>query len=236
MQAKSERFEMRLDQGVLDKVDAWRGRQDDLPSRAEAMRRLMETGLGASDPGRLRFSDGDKLILWMLSDLHKALKVKGEIDADFVTSALVGGHYWALRWQYGGIFPEHEDDDRSVNEVVDILDMWSFMESAYAKLSDADKDRLKVEAEPFGNCVVFSGFDGNNEVEHLSIAKFLIEKMDRFSSFKGRGLNSHSHSLTKYRRMLAVFGPMRRNLIGVELNVSQLTEILKAKVHPDFQK
>ena len=35
MQPKSERFEMRLDLGTLERVDAWRMRQADLPSRAE---------------------------------------------------------------------------------------------------------------------------------------------------------------------------------------------------------
>lgn len=220
---------MRLDQGVLDKLDGWRGRQYDMPSRAEAMRRLLEAGLSASAPKkRMRFSDGEKLILWMLGDLYKALKIKGEIDSSFVTSALAGGHHWALEWQYGSIFPDHEDDAQTVSEVVDILDMWSFIETAYGKLSNADKEHLKAEAEPFGDAVEFVGFDGNNESDHLSVARFLIEEMDRFATFKGRGLNSHSHSLARHRRMLAVFGPMRRNLIGAGLVRSQLIEILKA--------
>jgi len=40
MQQKTERFEMRLDQGTLDQMDKWRSSQSDLPSRAEAVRRL----------------------------------------------------------------------------------------------------------------------------------------------------------------------------------------------------
>jgi hypothetical protein len=34
---KTERFELRLDPGILEDVDAWRSRQADIPSRAEAM-------------------------------------------------------------------------------------------------------------------------------------------------------------------------------------------------------
>ena len=60
MQPKTERFEMRLDPGTLEKVDGWRSRQGDLPSRAEAVRRLMETGLTAEERKPLKFSDGEK--------------------------------------------------------------------------------------------------------------------------------------------------------------------------------
>ena len=44
-QAMMERFEMRLGQSVLEDLDAWRARQGDLPSRSEAVRRLVEAGL-----------------------------------------------------------------------------------------------------------------------------------------------------------------------------------------------
>lgn len=44
---KTERFELRLDQETLAAVDSWRKNQSDLPSRSEAVRRLIETGLGA---------------------------------------------------------------------------------------------------------------------------------------------------------------------------------------------
>jgi len=41
-QVMSERFEMRLAQSVIEELDAWRSRQSDLPSRSQAVRRLME--------------------------------------------------------------------------------------------------------------------------------------------------------------------------------------------------
>ena len=44
----SERFEMRIPSDWLAKVDDWRRQQDDLPSRAEAIRRLVDLGLAAS--------------------------------------------------------------------------------------------------------------------------------------------------------------------------------------------
>jgi len=49
MQAKSERFELRLDPETLDKIDTWRSDQRDVPSRSEAVRKLINAGLGRPD-------------------------------------------------------------------------------------------------------------------------------------------------------------------------------------------
>jgi antitoxin MazE len=48
MTSRTERFELRLDSKTIDQVDRWRSEQSDLPSRSEAVRRLIETGLGTS--------------------------------------------------------------------------------------------------------------------------------------------------------------------------------------------
>ena len=235
MQAKTERFEMRLDQETLDRVDGWRAAQDDMPSRAEAMRRLVERGLGISGREGLHFRESEKLMISMLCDIGRQLKMKDGIDPDFVASALYGGHNWALRWQYQGVFHGHEDSEQAVCDVVDILDMWFFIENAYAQLLKKDKDRIKKEAEPFGSHVKFPGFDGNHETEYLGIARFLIEDMGRFSIFKGRELNSHAPLIAPYKRMLAVFEPIRPTLVGRELTATEIIELLKAKMHPDHR-
>lgn len=39
------RFEMRATKGWLDHLDEWRSKQKPIPSRAEAIRRLVERGL-----------------------------------------------------------------------------------------------------------------------------------------------------------------------------------------------
>jgi hypothetical protein len=86
--AKTERFELRLDPGILDDVDEWCGRQADLPSRAEAVRRLIEAALVTPKEPEIRFSDGEKLITLMLCELFEHLKIKSDIDPTFV-----GGHH-----------------------------------------------------------------------------------------------------------------------------------------------
>jgi uncharacterized protein len=229
----TERFEMRFDQGTLNEIDAWRTRQDDLPSRAEAIRRLINTGLASSGNKAVKITDGEKLILGMLAEMHTHLKVKGELEPDFIMDAIYGGHYWGLAWKHSGLFHGHEDDARNVSEVVNVLDMWSFIESSHAALSAKDKARVEKEAEPFGKNPRFPGFDGNNETEHMGIARFLVEKLERFSSFEGRDLNSHWQSLDTYRRMYRVFDPMRRTLIGRTLTADELIAILNEKTHPE---
>jgi len=61
------------------------------------------------------------------------------------------------------------------------------------------------------------------------IARFLIEKLGRFSTFKGRDLNSRFAMEATYRRMLRIFEPMRAALIGRSLNAAQIAEILQTK-------
>ena len=47
MEEKTERFEMRVPSSFLKMIDDWRRKQEDLPSRAAAIRRLVDLGLKA---------------------------------------------------------------------------------------------------------------------------------------------------------------------------------------------
>ena len=232
MQVKTERFELRLEQALIGRLDKWRENQDGHPSRAEAARRLMETGLQQYGESGVQISDGEKLILTILRDIYRNLGIQnGEVNPDFVLSALVGGHYWALAWEYPGIFHGEVDRQQLVSEVSHILDMWSFLEKGYGRLSDDQKKEIERELDPFGKDIRFPGFDGNNEPNHFSIARFLVDEMNRFASFKGRELNSHRTSLILYQRMLKAFEPIRKTLIGGggDLSVSQIITIMKAR-------
>lgn len=46
----TERFEMRLPPELIARIDDWRRLQPDLPSRAEAIRRLVERALAPETP------------------------------------------------------------------------------------------------------------------------------------------------------------------------------------------
>ena len=164
----------------------------------------------------------------MMGELYKSTKVKDpEIRSDFISEVIYGGHYWAPKWDMQGVFHDHVDDPDDVKHVVDVLDMWMFMEEAYAKLTPADKEKITAEVGPWQTDVQFAGFDGNNESSQMSIAQFLVEKMGRFSRYKGRDFNSHSPTAGRYRRMCQLFDPMRRTLVGRELSADQLITLLK---------
>lgn len=235
MGPNTERFEMRVDETLLERVDAWRNKQDDIPSRAEAFRRLIEFGLAATGDNALLMNGSEKLIVKLLCELHAGLQIKGELDPDFIQDAIYGGHYWALKWNYSGLFSGEYDDGKILTEVLDILDMWYFLESSHADMTQEDKDYIKANAK-YVDKIIFPGFDGNNETQHMSIARFLIEKMDRFTEFKGHGdLNSHMPSLDIYRRMLSVFKPIRKNLIGRYLNAKEFVQIWNERIHPTMR-
>jgi len=234
---KTARFEMRLEEDILTRIDHWRSRQGDVPARAEAMRRLIETGLARSLPEAITFRPADKLIIAMLADLYKHLKVNGEIDAELVMGALSGGHHWALRWHptrmSAHLFHNHEDREEDVAFVLDVLDMWDFIEAAFRELPEQDRTRIAAEVDgPFGKHVKFLGFDAqsqNNESRLLYIAEFMVEKLGSFkSTFGGRDLDSHIPMADKYRRMYRVFAPIRPTLIGKTLSMGQLIQVLKA--------
>lgn len=226
--SKTERFELRLDQDMIDRLDQWRGRQHDTPSRSEAARRLMERGLSE----KVGISGGERLILTLLRDLHKHHGVDSEADPDFIMEAIWGGHHWALEWELQGLFHGSIDSAETVREVVDYLDMWSFLEEAYESMSADDKKKIETETGRSGD-VKFIGFDGNNETEHMGVAQFLINKMGRFERFKKRSLNSHSHSLEIYQRMYSAFKDIRKNVVGRTMSADEVIAVLNERVHPE---
>jgi uncharacterized protein YfbU (UPF0304 family) len=182
----------------------------------------------------MKFTSEQKLIALMLAEVHQKLGIEEGLNSRLISDAIYSGNEWAIQWEYGSVIDlEHTPDPPHVRHVVDVLDMWSFIERAYEGLDDDEKKRF-AESYPYGP-PKFPGFDGNNESAHLSAARFLVEKMDRFTSFAGRGdLNSHSQTIDISNRMLEVFEPLRKT-IGFQknnLSVDDLVEIFKARVHP----
>lgn len=175
----------------------------------------------------MELSSGEKLILVMLSEIYEHLKIKGEIDPKLVQSAIFGEQTWSLAWAYPGIVGSGENKTPPVvREVLDILEMWELLEYSYSQLQPADKTKVKADAKPSGHDVRFRGFDGNNETEYMAATGVLINDLDRFSTFKGRDLNSHMPSLETYRRMLAVLQPLRNSHDFGPLNAEQIIQIL----------
>ena len=182
----------------------------------------------------MNISDSEKLILLMLSELYDSVGVKGEIDPDFIRSAIFDNKEWSIPWKYPGIPFNEEGTPEVVKEVLDILEMWSTIEYSYEQLTVEEKASLEEKAKPFGK-PRFEGFDGNNEGEYMSTASFLVNKLDRFDEFKGRNFNSHSRSLDMHRRMLPTFSDVRSRT-DFPFKLEDLVEVLLSKTHPDYRK
>jgi uncharacterized protein len=179
----------------------------------------------------MELSDGESLILVMLSEVYRHLDIQGEIDAKFVQAAIFNHQEWGLRWKYPSIFVERKDNPHVVNETADIMSMWSVLETAYNGLWEADKKRVEGA---FGKEIVFPGFDANHE-PHYRVARFLIDDLEKFQAFKGRDLDTHRATVDGYQRMLAAYTPIASNLAsqgGRSMNIDQIIEVLVAR-HPE---
>lgn len=226
---KTERLELRLDDELVERIDNWMTETGQASSRSDAVRQLLDIGLGAMTGKSIHLSDGDKLNFMMLRDIMKHLKIKdAETNVELVAESIYGGHYWAPTWEMQGLFHKHADRPAEVTLVVDTLDMWDFIEGCIEKLRPDELVQLK--AANHGYLPQFAGFDGNNEASLMSIARFLVEKMDRFSRFKKRDFNSHAPTAARYRRMTTAFEPIRGALgFGRNLSVDQIIELLKVE-------
>ena len=181
----------------------------------------------------MKITDGEKLILLMLSEIYEKLDVRGEICSKFIKEVVSSNNLWALPWKFPGIPFEDQETPEIVKEVLDILEMWSFIEYSYSQLNDEDKALLETDATPFGKDPKFYGFDGNQETEYMGTASFVVNELDRFEEFTGRSFNSHCPSLDGHRRMFSVFKKVRENIFLDPISEKDLSKILMARRHPD---
>lgn len=172
-----------------------------------------------------------RLIAAMVADIHKQTVTGGDVDSKLVASALWNQEDWAIRWGHSFLFPETENPDR-VKYVVAVLSMWTTIENSYALLSEEDRAKIASEVKYHaGEKPLFNGFDGNEEAHYSSVARMLIEQLNRYSDFKDRYMNTHAPTTEKYKKMLEAYRPInlaRSNNPHSGLSVEQLIEILNA--------
>src|SRR5690242_4127133 len=97
MPGMSERFELRIDEEMLQAIDAWRDRQVGAPSRANAIRQLIEKGIVADKPRPpFQASGVERIMLTMLADICQHLELEGDSDPEFIKAAVFGGQDWAF--------------------------------------------------------------------------------------------------------------------------------------------
>ena len=181
----------------------------------------------------MNLSEGERLILVMLCDIHKALNLKGVIDPDALKPMILEAEQHGVARAVNGASGEHRDRTAVASEVSDILDMWSAIERGYKHLTVEEKRTVEAEAGPLGRGVRFSGFDAESEIAYRDIAHVLIEEAGQFDRFQGRNLDAHMPALAGYRRMLRLYGPMRSVTGDRRLDVQQIIALANAEKYAD---
>ncbi|WP_296560943.1 MarR family transcriptional regulator [Pigmentiphaga sp.] len=224
--AKSERFEMRLDESSAAAIDAWRDASMAGASRAQAVRALIERGLAGAPGEGPRFSDGEKTLMAFMGDLFRHLGAPAE-RVDAVCRGFATGNHWAVDLEMGGLYgPPSAASPDDARFVLSVLEMWEVFESAFEDFSEAQRAQVlgggegaqrrargaRRAAEPR-----FGGFDAVHEPELLRIAEFLVREMRRFGRFAGRNLvaaqggarRDHAARLRYYERLLPTLAGRR---------------------------
>jgi uncharacterized protein len=181
----------------------------------------------------MNLSEGERLILAMLCDIHKALNLKGAIDPDTLKPLILGPETNGTA-RAGNSTPGHHPNRTEVaSEVSEILNMWSAIERGYKHLSAEEKRNVEAEAGPLGRGVRFSGFDCACEADYRDIAHVLIEETGQFERFQGRNLDAHMPALAGYRRMLRLYAPMRSVSSDRRLDARQIIALANAEKYAD---
>jgi uncharacterized protein len=177
----------------------------------------------------MNLSDGEKLILVMLSEIYKHLKINHEINPDLVMSSIFSNQTWGLKWEYGELFNSPGENPPVVEETCNILNMYRALTPSFERLSPADQKRVIDESKPFDDYIKFQGFDFNND-PHAGVLSYLVKDLKRYDELNGVALNSHSAlTLRTYRAMLKNYQPMIESYSTVGLNSDQIIQILKIR-------
>lgn len=180
----------------------------------------------------MEFSDEQKLIITLLTDIHAKLEIKDSVDPLFVQRMVNEDQAWALGWAYPGLY-ERVETPAHVKFVADVLEMWEVLEREFSALSADEKQRLIELAPVFGRDVTFQGFDGNHEYRERSIAHILINDLGRWTMFEGRDLNSHMSSIEGYQRMLQAYERLPdESKYERSLSVEEIASVVNERTHP----
>jgi uncharacterized protein YfbU (UPF0304 family) len=165
---------------------------------------------------------------WILSNQLRILEALYPGEAAYLRQhreAIENGyelHYsWAVEHIYGD---ENIMTSAECQEVINILDMFGAIKTAY----DALEDKSEIEEWT----ARFDGFDGNNETKQMAYARYFCS-LDggRFTELdRGDDFNSHTPVLDAYRRMLIEW---RNSEDRYHLSKDDLVRITSARFHPN---
>lgn len=126
-------------------------------------------------------TNAERLSLIHQLEILKTLGSNRHSDYDVYIEALERGYDEKVNELFAGFDEFSSAADRA--EVRDILDMFRALSNSGSRLK-------------------FGGFDGNEETNHYSYARFLIDKENRWVESRIADPNSHREMLDSYRGML----------------------------------
>lgn len=156
---------------------------------------------------------------WILSNQHAILQKLYPEEASFHERAreiLENG--WEL--EYKGISQNIYEETMSEEECLEVIEILAMFNdiSSWQETNKTKIDNLN-----------FQGFNGNNEVDRLSYARYLIGKEGYFIHLKElKDLNSHMPVSDMYRRMLSEWKKLKVN----NLTEEDLVRFSEARAHP----
>lgn len=176
----------------------------------------------------------ERSILIKIMEIQKALDLNVNEEA---LSALAGGY--SIFYPKSDIGPSYEMPEKEMKLVMDILDMYRWLQFSYRELDE------KYKNDELAEDVKFRGFDGNATNGHLGFAQFLRNN-GRWADLelaKGyQDLNSHMSLDEMYSRMLVEYNKykwrgMDDDFEGPKpLTLEQLRAVLDARIHPENRK
>jgi len=150
----------------------------------------------------------------------------GDLHPLFIREVLSSGNTGSIHWRDPGIFPDPEQDTSPiVQEIANVLDMWSCIEEGFKALDPPDQKAFREDENL--TPPVFQGFDGSHEGEYQGVARFMIGHLQCFTKFAGRDLESYHPVVERYRRVMQAYHPISEQMDGNRtLTVSELRTIL----------
>lgn len=152
----------------------------------------------------MELSKKDRLILVNQYRILQKLSKEGYEVADYESkiTALLNGY----TLHYEDLFDEFSENELSVEEsryVLDVLELYRAIIFSYTRLCGENLVTKLTDKD-----VAFPGFDGNEESEYLSYARYFIEDLGRYDEIKQYAadwdFNSHMNTTHRYKSMLSM--------------------------------
>ena len=136
----------------------------------------------------------------LLRNQHEILSHVDPDNADYhekMQDIFEHGYESEFEWKSEHVCSADEAlDAKECHFVIQTMSLYDALQSSVNALDDGTG--VDMEA------VLFLGFDGNHEAQHMSYAEFLRERDGKFTHLRlgGDGMNSHKRMIPAYQRML----------------------------------